>query len=157
MWRQAIRTMAWRDKHRPKRIKVQVVSCNVLITILSSSTPRWWLLIWVIHWVDESVQLSHIVARPEVHRFFKSPRSYLKIVGAKRVTCNKFCAEDPQILVATVQNLFVLATATWSLGFVHAWTRARGGRPRIRGSVPGRDTVYLVHIVPTGSDTHWAS
>lgn len=156
VWRQAVRTTAWRDKHRPEKITVQVVSCNVLIAILPSSTPRWWLLIWVIQWVNESVQLSHIVARPEVHRFFKSPRSYLKILGTERVAYSKFCVEDPQILVATLQNLFVMATATWRPGFVHPWTRARGGRPRIRVSVPGRDTVYLVHFVPTGSETHWA-
>jgi len=162
MWQQAIRTTAWRDKHRSEKIKIQVVSFNVLIAILSSSTQRWWLLIWVIQWVDESVQLSHIVARPEVHRFVKSPRSYLQILGTERVTCSKFYAEDPQILVATLQNLFVVATATWRPGFVHAWTRARGGRPRIRGSVPDRDTAYLVSYIssrlarkPTGPLNRW--
>jgi hypothetical protein len=152
--RQAIRTTAWRDKHRPEKIKVQAVSCNVLIAILFSSSPRCWLLIWVIRWVEESVQLSHILARAEVHRFFKSLRSYLKILDTKRVTWSKFSAKDPQILGATVQNLYVVATVTWRPGFVYTWTRVRGGRPRIRGSIPGRGTVYLVHNVPTGSKTH---
>jgi hypothetical protein len=156
---------AWSDKHRPEKIEVQVVSCNVLIAILSSSTPRCWLplLIWLIQWLQEPVQLSHIVTWAEVHRFFKSLRSYLKILGTKRVTGSKFCAKDPQILVANVQNLFVVATASWRQGFVHPWARARGGRPRIRGSVPDRGRVYLLSISsrparkPTGPPNHWRS
>jgi hypothetical protein len=159
--RQAIRTTAWRDKHRPEKIKVQVVSCNVLIAILSSSTPRCWLLIWVIQWV-ESIQLSHIMARADVHRFFKSLRSYLKILGTRSVIWNKFLAKNPQILGATVQNLFVVATVTWRPGFVHPWTRARGWRPRIRGSIPDRGRVCLLSISsrparkPTGAPSHWS-
>jgi hypothetical protein len=155
--RQVIRTTAWRGKHRPEKIKVQVVSCNVLIAILFSSDSRCWLplLIWVIQWLEESVQLSHILARADVHRFFKSLWSYLIFLGTKRVTWSKLRFEGPQILGATVQNLFVVAT--WLQGFVHPWTRARGGRPRIRGSVPDRGRVYLVHNFPTGSETHRTS
>jgi hypothetical protein len=43
---------------------------------------------------------------------FSSFRSYLKILGTKRVPWSKFCAKYPQILVATVRNLFIVATAT---------------------------------------------
>lgn len=160
--RQAIRTAAWRDKHRPEKIKVQVVGCNVLIAILSFSAPRWWLLIWVIRWLAESVQLSHTVDRAEVHRFFKSLRSYLKILGTKRVTWSKFCAKDPQILGATVQNLFVVATVLWSPGFVHPWTRARGDGLGFGVRFPA-EVPFILSISsrsarkPTGPPNHWSS
>jgi hypothetical protein len=41
----------------------------------------------------------------------------LKNMGARRETCSELHGEDPQILGATVQNLF--ATATWSQAIVH--------------------------------------
>lgn len=44
-------------------------------------------------------------------------RSRLKILGARRLTWGKFHSEDPQIVGATVKNLFV--TASWSPVFMH--------------------------------------
>lgn len=47
-----------------------------------------------------------------VYKFSKKKKtgSYLKILGAGRLTLSKFHSEDPQILGATVQNLF-----SWAL------------------------------------------
>jgi hypothetical protein len=49
----------------------------------------------------------------------KKSRSYLKILDARRVTCSRFRAEDPQILGAMVQNF--VATATRRSGLVHPY------------------------------------
>ena len=53
----------------------------------------------------------------------------LSILGTRKVTCSTFQAEDPQLLVGTVQNLF--PTAIWIPAFVHpllwrysAWRKA---------------------------------
>jgi hypothetical protein len=54
-----------------------------------------------------------------VHKFSKTSRSYLKSVGARKVTWSKFLAEDPQVWGHTVQN--VVARATWRLQFFHPW------------------------------------
>ena len=40
----------------------------------------------------------------------KMSTSHLKILGARNVTQNKFCTDDPQIFGTTVQNLVALAT-----------------------------------------------
>ena len=34
-----------------------------------------------------------------------NPQNYLKITGARRVTCNKFCTEDPKVFGAILQRL----------------------------------------------------
>jgi hypothetical protein len=47
----------------------------------------------------------------------RGPNSYLKILGARRVTRSNFHMEYPQILGATVPNLFTWVTL--QLGFVH--------------------------------------
>ena len=39
-------------------------------------------------------------------QIFQKSSSYLKILGTGRVTWSKFHSEDPQILGATLQNLF---------------------------------------------------
>jgi len=54
---------------------------------------------------------------PGVRRFFKTVWRHLTIQGTRRVAKSKFDAEDPQILVATVQKSLV--TANWHPGFVH--------------------------------------
>jgi hypothetical protein len=54
-----------------------------------------------------------------VHKFFRTFKDHLKILGPTRVTWSKFHTEHPQILGATVQNL--VARATWRLSFVHSW------------------------------------
>jgi len=43
-------------------------------------------------------------------------RSYLKILGARRVTCSRFLAEDPHILGPTVHNLVATAIRRSGLG-----------------------------------------
>ena len=43
--------------------------------------------------------------------YFPKPSSQLKIIGARRVTWNKFHSEDPQISVATIQNLVAQVTS----------------------------------------------
>jgi len=43
-----------------------------------------------------------------VHKLSKVEKP-LQIPGARKVTCSKFCTDDPQILGATVQNLVVTA------------------------------------------------
>jgi len=43
-------------------------------------------------------------------------RSYLKILGTRRVPCSMFHIDDPQILGAPIQNL--VATVTWGSVFV---------------------------------------
>jgi len=43
-------------------------------------------------------------------QIFQEISSYLKLLGTGRVTLSKFHSEDPQILGATVQNLF-----SWAL------------------------------------------
>jgi hypothetical protein len=48
---------------------------------------------------------------------FKKCRNYLKILGARRVTCGTFHTGVPQILGDTLYTL--VATATWRPGFVH--------------------------------------
>lgn len=40
-------------------------------------------------------------------RIFYKPKSYLKILGAWRVTCGKFHIKEPQILGVTVHNFDV--------------------------------------------------
>jgi hypothetical protein len=60
-----------------------------------------------------------IYLTPSVHKFAKNSRYHLKTEGTRRAPLNKFHTEDPQILLATVQNL--VATATWRPGFVHSW------------------------------------
>jgi hypothetical protein len=47
---------------------------------------------------------------------FKKISSHLKTSGARRVTCNRFHTDSPQILGATEQNL--VAIAIWRPGFV---------------------------------------
>ena len=42
---------------------------------------------------------------------FQKPKSHLKILVARRVTCSRFNTEGPQILGATVQN--IVARANW--------------------------------------------
>lgn len=48
-------------------------------------------------------------------KFLKPPQ----ILGATKVTSGNFHIEDPQITVATVQN--VVSQATWRLGLVQQW------------------------------------
>lgn len=54
------------------------------------------------------------------HVFDKSTSS-VKILGARTESRSKFRSEDPQILVATLQNL--VATATWPSGYVNYWIK----------------------------------
>ena len=49
--------------------------------------------------------------------YIKKSNSYLKILGAITVTQRKFITQEPQILVAKLQNSVVRVTL--SLGFVH--------------------------------------
>jgi hypothetical protein len=44
-------------------------------------------------------------------------RSYLKILGVRMMKCRTFHPQNPQILRATVHNLF--CPVTWRPGFVH--------------------------------------
>lgn len=54
-------------------------------------------------------------------QIFRTSSSYLKFWAARRVTWTKFHTANPQLLVATIQNL--VPVATWCLGFVQPWWR----------------------------------
>ena len=77
-------------------------------------------------WIRES--------KKEIHRYFKC-------LGARMVTWRKLHTEDPQILVATVQNSVV--TVTWPSKFVqHLW-----GKPH--------HTLILMHWIERGRSIHF--
>jgi hypothetical protein len=52
-------------------------------------------------------------------QIIQNSRGHLKILGARRVTLNKFRGEGPQVLGAAVQNVFT--RATWLPEFLHIW------------------------------------
>jgi hypothetical protein len=66
----------------------------------------------------DSLNISWQIYSRDEH-IFQTSRSYLEILGARRVTCNKFHTQGPQILGATVKSL--VATATCCPRFVHPW------------------------------------
>ena len=56
-------------------------------------------------------------------QYFQKSRSYLKILGARRVTRNKFHTEYPQILRALVHNLVSRGLCIPALGLYKVkWT-----------------------------------
>lgn len=58
------------------------------------------------------------IASDRYANFFKKIKSHVQI-GAPEVWKEKFYAEDPETLRATIQNL--VAWASWPPGFVHPW------------------------------------
>jgi len=52
-----------------------------------------------------------------MHKFSKTFRNHLIIPGARKMTCSKFCTEDPSVLGATLNKL--VAKATWDSGFMY--------------------------------------
>jgi hypothetical protein len=72
---------------------------------------------------DMSLPFVQNILQGRSAQIFQKSRSYLKILGARRVTWSKFHSEEPQILGAMVQNL--VAWATWHQGFMYpcGWIR----------------------------------
>jgi len=52
-------------------------------------------------------------------QIFQKFRNYHKTLSIKRVTCSRFCSEDPQILGTTIQKVIWLS---WHPGVVHLIT-----------------------------------
>jgi hypothetical protein len=55
------------------------------------------------------------IPAPRGTHIFQKSRSHLRILGARRVTRSKARTVDPNVLVATVQNLVVTATCARDL------------------------------------------
>jgi hypothetical protein len=63
--------------------------------------------------------------RAEKYIFFSKYRSYLNVLGVRKVTGNDCHTENPQLLGESAQTL--AGTATWRTGSIHSWYRVLKG------------------------------